>query len=185
MSKKPTTANIMPKVSLSATAVIQLEDEGKLVCILQPEIKARLQRLIATSASETRPYLVESGDQVYISIADIENETQRRRVHDLIQRYQIGLNVDLSGLPNPLRQLLQPQPPTKTLRALAFCGMMGLALGILAMAVSILAIAAVELALQVTLDEFSGMQITAVSFVIFSVLGWILAVALFSCHSRR
>ena len=53
------------------------------------------------------------------------------------------------------------------------------------MAVSILAIAAAELILKTTLDEFSGLQITAVTFVIFTVLGWASSFLLLARYAKR
>ena len=52
-------------------------------------------------------------------------------------------------------------------------GVVGTMIGVLAMAVSILAVAAFDLFLGACLDEFGGIQIAAVSFVLFAVLGWL------------
>ena len=63
----------------------------------------------------------------------------------------------------------------RLLRVLILGGAAGIIAGILAMAVSVLIVFAVELFLGKTFDVFGDMQITAVSFVIFAVLGWMVA----------
>lgn len=178
--------NLQTTDTLSTKTAAQLESEGKLVCILKPAIRERTERLIADSAEPGFPFIAQSGDQLYISLAGIEDEVGQAQAYDSIQRFQAGLPTDLSALPIALQQLLDPkQRQSHSLRGVTFCIFLGVAFGILAMAVSILAIAVAELILKTTLDQFSGLQITAVTFVIFTVIGWALSFVFFARFLRR
>jgi hypothetical protein len=175
----------VPNLSSTKDAAL-LEQEGKLVCILQPAIRRRIQHIMDASKGKGHPLITQSGDQLYLSLTDIGNEAQQAQAYHLIQRFQAGLTADLSALPAPHRQLLAPQQrPLRSLRGVTICIILGVAFGILAMAVSILAIAAAELVLKTTLDEFSGLQITAVSFVIFTALGWASSFLLLARYAKQ
>ncbi len=167
--------------AISAEDAAQLEAAGVLLRVLKPDMKQRLLSALKTAAHEIHPYVATCGEQVYISFAKISDETQRQRANYLIRQCQIGAKVDLSSLPSPLHRFLQPNTTRSRLPAhiLALGGIAGIIIGILAMAVSILATAATELLFKVSLNEFGGMQITAVAFVIFAVIGWGLATMYF------
>lgn len=178
--------NIKVPSLLSNKEAALLEQEGKLVCILQPAIQRRMQHIMDASKGKEHPLITQSGDQLYLSLSSIGDEAQQAQAYQLIQRFQAGLTADLSALPAAHRQLLAPQQrPLRSLRGITICIILGVAFGILAMAASVLAIAAAELVLKTTLDEFSGLQITAVSFVIFTVLGWALSFLMLARYAKQ
>ena len=160
---------------LSPKEIMELEAEGKLIRALRPDIKRRVLYVLAKSGDNPHPYVLECDGLVYLSIMGIEDEAQRKRAYRLIQQFQIGVEVDLSSLPAALHEILQPEHHRSRLLsyALVLGGICGTVIGVMAMAISVLAIALTDLLLGTSLDEFGGMQITAVSFVIFTVLGWI------------
>lgn len=177
MNENTSSGKLSQSCVISPAEAARLEAEGLLLRILKPDIKRRLLRSLDSSPHEIQPYVATSGEQVYISFARIGNEAQRQQANFLIRQYQVGAKVDLGSLPAPLHRLLQPDSvrPGFSSQVLALGGIAGVVIGILAMAVSILATAATELLFQVSLNEFSGIQITAVAFVIFAVIGWLLA----------
>jgi hypothetical protein len=160
--------------SFSTEEVNQLENEDKLIRVLQPHVVQRINDCLETSRHKIDPFIVEHGGAVYFSLLTISSPTQRQQAFRKIQQWQTGVDVDLSSLPRPLHQLLQPHKAMsqRLLRVLILGGTAGIIAGILAMAVSMLIVFAVELILGESFDVFGDMQITAVSFVIFSVLGW-------------
>lgn len=167
--------------NMPAEEILRLEDEEKLLRVLQPDILTRIRQCQATSRQKIEPFIVENNGAVYFSLLNVKDAEQRHQVVRKIQQWQMGVDVDLSSLPRPLHQLLQPHRALsqRLTRVLILGGITGTIAGILAMAVSILAIAIAELVWGKTFDVFGGMQITAVSFVIFSVLGWMAATPFF------
>jgi hypothetical protein len=159
---------------LSAEEILQLENEEKLLRVLQPDVLERVKQCLATSRQKIEPYVVENNGAVYFSLMNVKDTEQRRRAIRKIQQWQLGIDVDLSGLPRPLHQLLQPHRTLsqRLMYVLVLSGMAGTVAGVLAMAVSVLAVSAVELILGTSFDAFGELQVTAVSFVIFAVLGW-------------
>ena len=160
---------------LTAQEVIQLEDEGKLLRVLQPDVLERIKDCLATSRQKVEPFIVEWNGAIYFSLMSMRDPEQRQRAIHKIQQWQIGVDVDLSSLPRPLHQLLQPHRAIsqRLLWVVMLGGIIGIIAGILAMAVSVFAISVAELVFGITSEAFGDMQITAVAFVIFAVLGWI------------
>jgi hypothetical protein len=160
--------------SFSPEEVSRLEDEDKLIRVLQPHVLQRINDCLATSPHKIAPFIVEHGGAIYFSLLSISSATQRQQAFRKIQQWQTGVDVDLSSLPRPLHQLLQPHRAMsqRLLRVLILGGAAGIIVGILAMAVSMLIVFAAELILGESFNVFGDMQITAVSFVIFAVLGW-------------
>jgi len=167
--------------NLSAEEVLHLENEEMLLRVLQPDVLERIKQCLATSRQTIEPYVVEVDEAIYFSLMNVKDVKQRHRVIRKIQQWQMGVDVDLSSLPRPLHQLLQPHRAfsQRLMRVLVLGGITGTIAGVLAMAVSVLVVSAAELALGTSFDAFGGIQITAVSFVIFSVLGWIIATPFF------
>ncbi len=172
---------------LSATDVSRLEKEGVLLRVLKPSVQKRIRHVLTSRHHEAHAYVVVSGDQMFISVAHVGNDRERKQILDMIRQCQIGSRVDLSGLPAPLRHLLEPDcvESRRLSRVAVLSGFTGVLLGILAMAISIPLIAAVELVLHAPLHEFGGMQITAVAFVIFTVLGWMLSAVFFARRIKK
>jgi hypothetical protein len=165
---------------LTAQEVIQLEDEGKLLRVLQPDVLERIKDCLATSRQKVEPFIVESNGAIYFSLMSMRDPEQRQRAIHKIQQWQVGVDVDLSSLPRPLHQLLQPHRAIsqRLLRVALLSGIVGIIAGILAMALSIFAVSVAELVFGTTPEAFGDMQITAVAFVIFAVLGWIVVTPL-------
>lgn len=166
--------------TFTAQEIFRLEDEGKLLRVLQPDVLERVKDCLATSRQKIEPFVVECNGAIYFSLMTVADPEQRQRAIRKIQQWQTGVDVDLSSLPRPLHQLLQPHRAIsqRLLRVVMLGGIAGTIAGILAMAVSILVISAAELVLRTTLESFGEMQITAVAFVIFAVLGWMVATPL-------
>ena len=162
---------------LSAEEIIQLENEEKLLRVLQPDILNRIRQCQATSQQKIEPFVVENNKVVYFSLLNIEDAEQRHQVMRKIQQWQMGIDVDLSCLPRPLHQILEPHRALsqRLMCVLVLGGISGTIAGILAMAISIIIVSVAELVLGTTLNAFGDMQITAVSFVIFAVLGWMVS----------
>ncbi len=173
-------ANQPSPIKLSDEEILRLEDEEKLLRVLQPDILRRIKQCQATSRQKIEPFVVENNEAVYFSLSDVKDTKQRHQFVQKIQQWQMGVDVDLSGLPRPLHQLLQPHRALsqRLMRVLVLGAVAGTIAGVFAMAMSIIIIATAELALGISLDAFGDMQITAVAFVIFAVLGWMAATPL-------
>lgn len=166
---------------LSAEEIIRLENEEKLLRVLQPDILKRIKQCQATSRQKIEPFVIENNGAIYFSLVDVKDEEQRHQAIRKIQQWQMGVDVDLSCLPRPLHQLLQPHRALsqRLMHVLILGGITGIIAGILAMAISVIIVSVAELVLGTSLDAFGDMQITAVTFVIFSVLGWMAATPFF------
>lgn len=165
---------------LTAEEILRLENEEMLLRVLQPAVLERVKHCLATSRQKIEPFIVECNEAVYFSLMSIADPEQRHQTVRKIQQWQTGKDVDLSSLPRPLHQLLQPHRAIsqRLLRVVLLGGIAGTFVGILAMAVSIPIISVAELFLGTTLEAFGELQITAVAFVIFAVLGWIITTPL-------
>jgi hypothetical protein len=179
MDNLPSAPN--PQQTRYSEEIDQLEQDGQLLRVLRVDLQERIHKALKAAPNKTHPYVTVSGEQVYISLATLTDEKQRRQVYELLRHCQMGSDVDLSGLPLALQQLMQPvcTQPQRVVRSLLLAVAVGIAIGVLAMAVTVLMIAVTELVLHVSLDNLGGMRITAVSFVIFAVLGWLGAAAYF------
>jgi hypothetical protein len=163
--------------TLTAQDVTRLENEGKLLRVLRPDVLDRIKRCLATSRQRIEPFIVEVNGAIYFSLMSMTDPAQREQAVRKIRKWQTGVDVDLSGLPRPLHQLLQPHRAIsqRLLRSVLLGGILGTIIGVLAMALSIVLVSIAELALGTTAEMFGDMQITAVSFIIFAVLGWMVA----------
>ncbi|MCA9959398.1 MAG: hypothetical protein R3E31_08795 [Chloroflexota bacterium] len=171
MEKTNTTP--MPPNTYSAAEIDHLVAEGKLLRLLQPDVKATVEKALRQH-NEAHTYVLESDGELYLSFHTIEDTQQRQRIYQLIQRHQTGERVNLNALPAYLKQLLQPELTWtgRFLGAVLLGTFGGIALGILAMAVSILIFNILGLVTSQVKIEYAGMGVTAVTFIIFSVLGW-------------
>lgn len=168
MNVTPTTMN-----PYSVVEIEHLIAEGKLLRLLQPDIKATVEKALHQH-DDARAYVVENGNELYLSFVTIQDTQQRERIYQLVQRYQTGEQINLSVLPVYLKQLLQPELTGvgRLLGAVLLGAFAGVVVGILAMAVSTLALNLLGLVMDQVSVEFAGMRITAVIFIIFSALGW-------------
>jgi hypothetical protein len=170
---------------LSPLEVERLAQEGELLRVLRPNLRAKIERGLVLN-SQAAAYVVQSNGEIYLSFTCISDKYQRQQAYQLIQRYQLGEPVDLSPLPEPLHHLIQPKPTymERFTAALILGGVLGTLIGVLAMAISIQAIAATELITGTAVDGFANLQVSAIIFVIFSVVGWVVVTA-FIWHKFR
>lgn len=169
---KPTGPQIaIPKVS--PADVDQLVAEDKLLRILTPDVQTSVARMLAAHVDSAR-HLVQCEGQLYFTLAEVTDSAERARLIGLLRRYQLGEPVSLDALPASLRQLLQPNltPVGRLLGALVLGAAGGFAIGVLAMAICTLILNALALSSAAVILNIAGMRITAVTFVIFSALGW-------------
>ncbi len=159
---------------MSTDEIARLEQEGQLLRVLRTDLKEHIEHVLNVSPNKAHPFVTVSGEQVYLSFASLHTKEQRQEAHELLRRCQLGADVDLSRLPPDLQQLIQPActQPQRLLRSLLIAVILGIVIGVLAMAITVLVISALKSILHVSLDELGGVRITAVSFVLFAVLGW-------------
>ena len=158
---------------LSASEIQRLTAEGRLLRILRPDLRENIQRAIASGASENPNvvnHVLEHDGEIYLSFQGIDDPRQRELIYHLVQQLQAGAVINTALLPAPLRTILEPGHVRHNRLAAAFvlCAVTGVASGIIAMALSVLA----TTVLSTPVGHFAGMDITAVVFVVFCVLGW-------------
>ncbi len=177
MSEKST-----PVANLTAaTDVDNLISEGKLLRILHPTIKGQVQQ--ALQRGDLSPYVVEDEGHLYISLTQVADEKERDYFYRLIQRYQSGEPVNLKALPPTIQHILQPELTRmgRMLGAVLLGAVAGIAVGVLAMALTILIVDVVTWLTNRPVGVFAGMELTAVSFVVFTFVGWAAAGILAWC----
>lgn len=151
--------------------------EGKLLRILRPDLRENIQHLIQVNASDN-PHVVNHNvdhvvvhqGEIYLSFQGIDDPRQRERIYHLVQQLQAGGAINAALLPAPLRAILEPGQVRRNrlAAALVLCAVTGVVSGVVAMAISVLA----TTVLSTPAGHFAGMDITAVVFVVFCVLGW-------------
>ena len=151
--------------------------EGKLLRILRPDLRENIQHLIQVNASDN-PHVVDHNvdhvvvhqGEIYLSFQGIDDSGQRELVYHLVQQLQAGAVIDTALLPAPLRAILEPGHVRRGRLAGAFvlCVLIGVASGVIALAISVLA----TTVLDMPVAHFAGMEVTAIVFVVFCVLGW-------------
>ena len=158
---------------LSTGEIQRLTAEGKLLRILRPDLRENIQREIRVNASDNPyavDYVVECDGEIYLSFQGIDDPRQRELIYQLVQQLQAGGAINGALLPAPLRAILEPGQVRRNRLAAAFvlCAVTGVVSGVIAMAISVLA----TTVLSTPAGHFAGMDITAVVFVVFCVLGW-------------
>lgn len=141
--------------------------------IVRADLVRRIQRSVSINPS-LKKYVVTEADHFYISLKTFKDPAQRRHIRRQLQRIQLDERADLSRLPTPLQRLLKPEwtPIGRFVTAAIISSVVGISAGTLAMAASLLLTAVTELIIGGDMNtNLIGMQITAVAFVIFSVLG--------------
>lgn len=164
--------------------ITQLVEENKLLRILRPDLRQKL-RQIWTRSQGRNPYIIENGEHIYLSLADIRDDRERQHLYHLVQRYQTGEHVNLNPLPSPLRQLIQPEltQASRFLGALLFGALGGIVIGVFALAIGILILATT--AVTIGLRLANEVQLTSFIFVTFSALGWVAATTYFWRRSPK
>lgn len=170
---------------LSTDEIQRLIAEGKLLRILRPDLRENIQRLIRVDASDNPrvvghvvghvvdhvvDHVVVHRGEIYLSFQGIDDSGERELVYHLVQQLQAGAVIDMALLPEPLRVILEPGHVRRSRLAAAFmlCGLTGVASGVVALAISVLA----TTVLSMPVAHFAGMEVTAIVFVVFCVLGW-------------
>ncbi len=161
---------------ISDGEIDSLVAEEKLLRILHPNVREQVWQSMGRS-SEARQYVVVSGEHLYISLAHIGDEKERDRLYRLIQRHQSGEEVDLQLLPWPIRQILQPELTRfgRFLGGVLLGLVVGIGTGLLAMALAMVLHSAIEGFLQQEIRPLQGIDVTAVSFIVFTCVGWVAA----------
>jgi hypothetical protein len=166
--------DISPTAStLTAHEIERLVAEEKLLRILCPDLQNQVQQAVKTQ-HEGSEYVLEHNGHLYISCAQIEDPDKRKQTYHLLQRYQLGERVSLTRLPPELQQILQPQltPTGRFLGSLLMGGGVGIICGVLAMSIAILLTISSDWINEQPMLAFSGMGFTAVTFIVFSIMGW-------------
>lgn len=160
--------------TITSHNIDQLVAEDKLLRILRSDLREQVEQAVE-AGSEGHQYVLKYKDHLYLSCAQIKDPQQRKRVYHLLQRYQLGERVDLTPLPPELQRLLRPKLTRvgRFLGSLLIGGAVGVASGVLAMSVSILLVTMSEWLRTRPFLDFAGMGFTAVTFVIFCLLGWV------------
>lgn len=153
----------------STDEIHKLVAEGKLLRILRPDLKEKIQRAVMAGAP-AHPYIVQYDGEIYLAFYNIRDPYQRELAYRLVQQMQAGGEINLSQLPAPLRTILEPGLISRNRLSTAFalCAFIGTISGVIGMAISVL----VTTVLSTPVSHFAGMDITAVVFVVFCVLGW-------------
>jgi len=169
IKEKPTLPTSFP----TAAEIDQLISEGILLRILRPDVQLQVRHTLEQRV-ESRQYVVQNGEQLYISFAHVEDSQQRNYFYRLIQRYQSGEQVNLKMLPPVLQEMLQPELTRygRVIGAMMMGAVAGIAIGILAMAAAILVTNTVEWITGHTITQYMGMEVTAVAFIVCSIVGW-------------
>jgi hypothetical protein len=155
--------------TLSPNRVEMLIAEHKLLCILKPQLRNWIRQYQGHN-----PFVVQYDNQIYLSLAHIEDKKQREYYYQLIQCYQSGQEVNLITLPVEFQRILQPesQPQPLFWGPLILGGIVGLAAGVLAMAVSMLFWNATAVTFGTAEPELFNVQVPALIFVFFAAFGW-------------
>lgn len=155
---------------LSASEIETLVAQEQLLRILRPDLQQHIQAMITKVQN---PYVVQHEGHIYLRLDGLE-ANNRHTIYQLIQRLQVGEDVNLAALPDSLRGLLEPEPGkmSRFIGALLFGGSGGIALGVVGMAVGILITAVYELITRLPVEKLMGMDLSAVFFITFCALGW-------------
>lgn len=162
------------KPPMAAINIDTLLEDGKLLRVLSPEIRARIERVLPAH-TETQQFIIESDGQLYLSFISITDPSQRQQMVRLIQRFQSGEQVDLASLPAALQQLLQPELTQfgRLLGAVFLGSFVGIGTAILALAIGTLLLNVLPVLGVLGGSEPDTVSLTAIIFVVFGVLGWL------------
>ncbi len=162
-------------LAASYTSDSEIEDliaANKLLRILHPAIKAQAER--ALSQGKPMPFVLQHKGHFYISLIQVEDDKKRKHFYSLIQQRQAGEQVSVEELPPAIQQVLEPELTLmgRLFGALLLGAVAGIATGVLAMALATLVVNGITWLGQRSVGQFAGMEVTAVSFIIFTLVGW-------------
>lgn len=138
-------------------------DSDELLLITHPTLRAQLLQARLVDEFSAR-CIIQRDENVYLSLREISDETQRQEVSWAVLRLQMGAQLPARDLPAPLQTALSVVTvgPSPLIRALVWgsvCGVMG---GVLVMAIVGLAITI----MNVPAESYVGFMATAVAFVL-------------------
>ena len=155
---------------LSPARLEQLISEKKLLRILQPELKQKVAQ-----ANPQGPYIVCNESHLYFSLEHIGDPKRREQVYHLIQRHQVGDVINQAAIPIEFQPFFDDRWTNRTIfwLALIIGGAGGIIMGVLAMAIGTLFLNMTAITLGREAFDPTGVQITAVIFVLFAAVGWL------------
>lgn len=138
-----------------------------MLLITHPGLQEQLlqARLVDTFSARS---VIQRGEQVYLSLREINDPGQRQALNWAVLRLQMGAKIDPQDLPEPLQTALtavsnEPSPLIAALIWGSVCGVVG---GVLVMAV----VGLVVTILNIPAESYVGITATAVAFVLSGTL---------------
>lgn len=162
----------MTSQTLSPIHLDTLIADCKLLRILTPEMRKQIQL-----HQQDNQFVVEHGNQLYLSLEHIADKKQRTYFYRLIQRYQLGQKVELGVLPSEIREIIQSDRPTPALfwGPLILGGVVGLVVGVLMMAIGVLFLNVTAVSFNAASSpESFNLQIPTMLFVCFTAFSWLI-----------
>ncbi|MCA9942657.1 MAG: hypothetical protein KC449_04215 [Anaerolineales bacterium] len=135
------------------------------VLVTQPRLQAQLLQARRFDAFCARS-IIQRGESVYLSLREISDAAQRQALKFAILRLQMGAQLEIHELPEPLRtalsyQATEPSPFMRSLIFGSFCGVLG---GVLMMAIVGLAM----IVFNVPTESYANIMVTAITFALSS-----------------
>lgn len=139
--------------------------------IMKPALIEKMKT--AVSYHTNHPHILQFNGHFYLTLHQIRSDQQREYVFHLLRKMQIGEEVDLTRLPGSLRQIFQSNAsPAQTLTgSMTVSLLIGMVCGLVAMAIGVLIL---TVSGHASIGA-TGMQPTAVIFIIASVICWLIA----------
>ncbi len=152
--------------------VDSLVSENKLLRILQPAIEEQVKQ--DWRRNKPSPCVVEYDGHLYISLSQVEDEAKRKYFYRLIQQHQTGERVNLKELPQPIQHILEPEltQAGRMMGAILLGSVAGIVVGILGLALTIFVVNGITWLTSRSFGQIAGMELPAVSFVVFTFVGW-------------
>lgn len=189
--RKPTSYSPPDEPATLSTSEIQtLIDERRLLRILRPDLKENIEHAVAAGdydnsqlAGQILEHVIEHNGEIYLTFENIIDRNQREQAYYLVQQLQMGGMIDTALLPASLRSILEPGSARRNRRSItfAFCVLAGIASGVTAMAISVL----ITTIMNTPYGHFAGMDITAIVFLVFCVLGWLSSAVIAWAKARK
>lgn len=152
--------------TISPTTTLPLNSDD-LLLITHPTLRAQLLQARLVDEFSAR-CIIQRDDHVYLSLREIPDEAQRREVSWAVLRIQMGAQLAVQDLPDPLQTALVAvvAGPSPLIRALVWGSICGVIGGVLAMAIAGLAMTI----FNVPAESYAGFMGTAVAFVLSGTL---------------
>ncbi len=138
-------------------------DSDELLLITHPTLRAQLLQARLVDEFSAR-YIIQRGENVYLSLHEIPDEAQRQEVSWAVLRLQMGAQLTVQELPDPLQTALSAVAtgPSPLIRALVWGSVCGVVGGVLVMAI----VGLVITIMNVPTESYTGFMATAVAFVL-------------------